>query len=135
MGTFAAPQIAPGDWNITPLLPGPFGAKPARTRIATTSMTATAAAFDPAFSSPTGDLWLRSIHLASHFTPRVVQPGQTITIPVTLTPAGSPGSIVTGTIDIDDSSLIPAAATFDGLTGDVAEGSDVASFSYAYRIK
>ena len=135
VGNFAAPQIAPGDWNITPLLPGPFGAKPARTRTATTSMTATAPAFDPAFSSPTGDLWLRSIHLASHFTPRVVQPGQTITIPVTLTPAGSPGSIVTGTIYIDDSSLIPAAATFDGLTGDVAEGSDVASFSYAYRIK
>jgi Subtilase family/Peptidase inhibitor I9 len=135
VGTFAAPQIATGDWNITPLLPGPFGAKPARTRTATTSMAATAAAFDPAFSSPTGDLWLRSIHPASHFRPRIAKPGQTITIPVTLTPAGSPGSIVTGTIYIDDSSLIPAAATFDDLPFDVPEGSDVARFSYAYRIK
>ena len=30
-GTFSAPEIAPGDWTITPFLAGPTGTKPART--------------------------------------------------------------------------------------------------------
>ena len=53
-GTFTAPDVAAGEWSITPFLIGPTGVKPAKSVTATTSMTATTAAFDPAVSAPPG---------------------------------------------------------------------------------
>jgi hypothetical protein len=133
-GTYSAPSITPGIWTITPFLVGPTGPKAYKSVHTTTSMTATTAAFDPAVSSPTGDLWRSSINAHATFTPYVVQPGQTVTIPVTITPEGTPGTTVSGTVYIDDSSSVPGAVTFNELTGPVAEGSDVASFPYSYTI-
>ena len=40
-------------------------------------MTATTAAFDPAVTSATGDLWLESLDPTAGFAPVVVDPGQT----------------------------------------------------------
>ena len=58
------------------------------------SMTATTKAFDPAVTSDTGDLWLAAINPATTFTPVVINPGQTATINVTITPAGASGTVV-----------------------------------------
>jgi hypothetical protein len=134
-GSLAASDVADGDWTITPFLQGPTGAKQAKSRAATTSLTATSAAFDPAVQSPTGDLWLGSVDPGAGFTPYVVNPGQTVTIPVTITPQGTSGTTVTGTLYLDDSSLIPGTVTFNVLPGNVSEGSDVAAFDYSYQIK
>jgi hypothetical protein len=134
-GAYSAPEVAPGDWTVTPFLVGPTGKNAAPPVSATVSMTATAAAFDPAVSSPTGDLWLGSVNAAASFTPYVVNPGQTVTIPVTITPGGTPGSTVTGTLYVDDSSFIPGAVTFNDLAGNFPEGSDVAAFPYEYTVK
>jgi hypothetical protein len=41
-------------------------------------MTATTAAFDPAVSSPTGDLWLGSVNASNTFTPVVVNAAATV---------------------------------------------------------
>jgi len=116
-----------GDWSVTPSLRGPFGAKPPNTVPATVSMTATTAAFDPAVTAPTGDLWLGSTDITTGFTPYVVNPGQSVTIPVTITPAGKAGTVVSGTVYVADSSVItgPLGGT---------EGSDVAAFPYSYTI-
>ena len=65
----------------------------------------------------------------------VGNPGQTVIIPVTVTPRGAAGSTVTGTLYVSDSSFIPGAVTFDALAGAFGEGSDVAAFHYAYKIK
>jgi hypothetical protein len=65
----------------------------------------------------------------------VVNPGQSVTIPVTITPEGNPGSTVSGTIYLADSSLISGAVTYNELPGAYAEGSDVAAFPYSYTIK
>jgi hypothetical protein len=134
-GSFAAPDVPDGDWTITPFLVGPTGKNAAKSRTATVSMWATSAAFDPAVNSPTGDLWLGSVNASAGFTPYVVNPGQTITIPVTITPQGTPGSTVSGTLYLSDSSFVPGAVTYNGLTGTFPEGSDVAAFSYSYTIK
>lgn len=134
-GAFSAPEVVAGDWNVTPFLVGPTGKSPAKSRQATVSMTAATAAFDPAVTAPTGDLWLGSTDATAGLTPYVVNPGQTVTIPATITPQGSSGSTVTGTIYVDDSSLIPGAVTSNELTGNFPEGSDVAAFSYSYTIK
>ena len=98
-------------------------------------MSATSAAFDPTVNSPTGDLWLGSTNASNGFTPYVANPGQTITIPVTITPQGAPGTRISGTLFLDDSSFVPGVTTFNFLPGNVPQGSDVAAFPYRYTIK
>jgi subtilisin family serine protease len=133
--SLSASSIADGDWTITPFLLGPTGKKAAKQVTANTSMTATTAAFDPAVSSPTGDLWLGSVNASNGFTPYVVNPGQSVTIPVTFTPAGTSGTTVTGTLYLDDSSIVPNIVTFNTLFTNGPEGSEVAAFPYSYTIK
>jgi hypothetical protein len=100
--------------------------------VGTASMTATTAAFDPAVSAPTGDLWLGSTDADATFAPYVVQPGQSVTIPVTITPAGKAGTVVSGTLYVADSSMFSDVPL--GGTGGVPLGSDVAAFPYTYTI-
>ncbi len=133
--TLSATSIADGDWTITPFLVGPTGKSAATSVTASTSMTATTAPFDPTVSSPTGDLWLGSVNASNTFTPTVVNPGQSVTIPVTITPAGASGTKVTGTLYLDDSSVVPSIVTFNALSTNGPEGSEVAAFPYSYTIK
>ncbi len=133
-GRYAAAQVADGDWAVPPFLAGPFGTRAPRHRRARVSMTATTAAFDPAVSSPTGDLWLGSTDATAGFTPYVVNPGQAVTIPVTITPEGTPGSQVSGTIYLDDSSIIPGLVSDSEPPGGLPEGNEVAAFPYRYTI-
>ena len=133
--SLSSTSIADGDWTITPFLEGPTGKKAAAAVTATTSMTATTAPFDPTVSSPTGDLWLGSVNASNTFTPTVVNPGQSVTIPVTITPAGTSGTVVTGTLYLDDSSVVPNIVTFNDLSINGPEGSEVAAFPYSYTIK
>jgi hypothetical protein len=132
--SYSASGIGAGDWTITPFLVGPTGKTAAKNVTATTSLTATTAGFDPAVSSPTGDLWLGSANPATPFTPYVVNPGQSVSIPVTITPTGNPGSTVTGTLYVADSSFISTDLSFDDVAGYSPEGSDVAAFPYSYTI-
>jgi subtilisin family serine protease len=132
-GSITAPEVPSGYWGITPSLPGPFGAAQPQTVVAAVSMTATTAAFDPAVTAPTGDLWLGSTDLTSTFAPYVVQPGQSVTIPVTITPAGSAGTAVSGTIYVADSSLFDTTV-LGAAGGALPLSSDVAALPYSYTI-
>jgi hypothetical protein len=132
--SYSAPEVGPGDWTVTPFLVGPTGKNPAPNVTASISMTATTAGFDSAASSPTGDLWLGSTNASATFTPYVVNPGQSVTIPVTFTPKGTVGSTVSGTLYVSDSSFISSLLNFDDQPGNTPEGSDVAAFPYSYTI-
>jgi subtilisin family serine protease len=134
-GSFSAPAVPAGEWSVTPFLVGPTGKNPANNVTATVSMTATTAPFDPAVRAPTGDLWLGSTDPTAGITPYVVNPGQSITIPVTITPKGTSGTTVSGTLYVADSSFITGAVTANLLPGTFPEGSDVAAFPYSYTIK
>ncbi len=48
------------------------------------NMTVVAKAFDQSITSPTGDFWPLSVSGGGSFSPAVVNPGQTVTIPVTI---------------------------------------------------
>ena len=133
--SYSAPVVSPGDWTITPFLVGPTGPNPAKPVPATTSVSATTAAFDTTITSGTGDLWRASVNPKAGFRPLVVGPGKTVTISVTITPKGAAGTKVSGTVYLADSSLIPGLATFNGLPGNFPQGSDVAAFHYSYTIK
>ncbi len=133
--TYSAPQVADGDWILTPILAGPFGPRAAQPARASVSMTATTAAFDPAVSSPTGDLWLGSISTRAGFTPYVADPGQSIIIPVTITPHGTAGTKVTGIVYLDDSSLAPGELDYQFSALSLPQASDLAAFRYSYTIR
>ena len=103
---------------------------------ATTSMTATSLAFDPAVVAPTGDLWLVSTNPFAQFTPYIVNPRQTVSIPVTITPTAAPGTTVRGTLFLDDTSWGVDAYDWPvGFIAPVPVGSDVAAFPYEYTVK
>jgi Subtilase family len=137
-GTSAGGQVHPdipaGDWTITPFLKGPDGKKGPASVLARVGMTVQTLGFARQFASPTGDLWEGSNNLASGFTPYVVNPGSSVTIPVILTPEGSPGQIFSGTVYVADSSVAPGFVTFDELPFNALQGSDVAAFPFAYQI-
>jgi len=132
--TYSASDVGPGMWTVTPFLVGPTGKNPAPNVNANITMTATTQGFDSAVSAPTGDLWAGSTNANEVFTPYVVNPGQSVTIPVTITPTGASGTTVSGTLYISDSTFISPALNFDDQSGFTPEGSDVASFPYSYTI-
>ena len=85
---------------------GPFGTTGAAPSRTTLTLTATTAAFDPALTSSTGDLWEQGATAQAAFTPVLVQPGQTTTLYAVITPTGKEGSVVRGVLYLDDSSAL-----------------------------
>jgi hypothetical protein len=65
-------------------------------------MTVTTAAFDQTAQSPSGDLWRST----TGFSPVIVQPGQSTTLYLTITPNAPAGTLVSGTLYLDDSSAV-----------------------------
>jgi Peptidase inhibitor I9 len=129
--SFEANPIAQGLWDIAPDVVGPFGATGAPQEPVSTSMNIAAEPFDPAVSSQTGDLWQGGVDpsVLSSFSPVIVGPGQTATIPVTITPSGPSGSQVSGTLYIDDADPF----VFQNFTD--FSGGEVAAFPYSYTVK
>jgi hypothetical protein len=91
-------------------------------------MTARTKGFDQTVASTTGDLWLASVNPAASFSPLVLNPGQTSTISVTITPSGASGTVVTGTLYLDD--FVSFVPPYGQGTGD-----ELAAFPYTYTIK
>lgn len=129
--SFAAGSIEQGVWDIAPTVAGPFGATGAASEPVSTTMDISAEPFDPAITSPTNDLWQLSVDpsVAQSFSPVVVGPGQTATIPVTITPTGPAGAHVSGTLYIDDTDLF----VFQNFLDDT--GGEVAALPYSYTVK
>jgi hypothetical protein len=133
---FIAPDVPNGDWAVTPYLRGPDGKKGDKPVQAHVTVKAVTAPIDPAISAPTGDLWLSSTNRNNSFAPYLVQPGQTITIPVTITPRGPAGAVVSGTI------YLSAVCFNSSLVNDNGGGlplyptsNDLAAFHYRYTIR
>lgn len=94
----------------------------------------TTTAFDISVTSPTGDFWAESLNPSAALDLYVVDPGQTITIPVTITPQGSAGTTVTGTLYVDDITSVNAGATWNELSPNINQASDLAAVPYEYTI-
>jgi Peptidase inhibitor I9 len=129
--SYSANPVPQGLWSLVPTVVGPFGATGAPQEPVDTTMNIAAEPFDSAVSSPTGDLWPAGSNpsLLTSFAPVVVGPGQTATIPVTITPSGPSGSQVSGTLYIDDADPF----VFQNFTD--FSGGEVAAFPYSYTVK
>jgi len=92
-------------------------------------MTATTAAFDPAVSSDTGDLWQMAIGGPFTVSPVVVQPGHTASIQVRIAPTGPAGTTQSGILYVDDDSLVLFGSFL------APNANTVAAIPYSYTIK
>jgi Subtilase family/Peptidase inhibitor I9 len=130
VGSFAPAggTVQPGFWFSAPAEIGPYGAGGAKHGKVSVSMTAVTRAFDPAVAPATGDFWMQAVNPAAAFTPVVIGPGDTAVIPVTITPSGPSGTVVSGKLYVDD--FIDSVPPFGQTTGD-----ELAALPYTYTIK
>jgi hypothetical protein len=127
----AAQPVTQGLWAVVPQEVGVFGQGPGPTETTTSAMTATFRQFDLGVTSETGDLWQGSIDSSAiaGFNPIILDPGQSFSIPVHITPNGASGTVVRGTLYVDDTNLILFQAFLE------PNGDHVAAVPYKYTIK
>ena len=118
-----------GLWFASPSECGPYAA-PAPAGTATVTMTAQTRAFDPAVTSDTGDFWPAGFNDTSTFNPVVINPGQSTTVNVTITPSAPKGSVVSGHLYVDvlETSVAPPAY------GQLTSGDELAQVPYSYKV-
>jgi Subtilase family len=128
--SFSGDPLAPGLWSLTPVPVGPFGPQKIAAERVSTTMSVTTRAFDPSVSSPAGDLWQDTLNprRLKHFAPIDAGAGKTVVIPVTITPHAKRGTIVHGTLYIDDASLLAFQVDPD------YHGGEVMAIPYTYRV-
>jgi hypothetical protein len=135
--SFADNPIETGEWDVLPIEYGTFGTTGPPSESATTSASVVTSPFDPTVSSPTGDLESDSANPATSlgsFQPITVAPGQTATIPVTITPSGASGTKVTGTLYLDDVAYFEFGSIQNALVN-YPQADEVAALPYQYTIK
>ena len=106
-------RTRPGLWGSDATIFGPTGSTVHTDKVNLTAIAHTEL-FDPGFAAATGDIWQGAVDAtAPAFTPITIQPGQTGTITVTLTPSAAKGTVVHGTLYVDD--LQPVSGSGDEL--------------------
>jgi hypothetical protein len=108
----SAPEITPGLWVLVPSLIGPYPVGGPQNSEVDFAAIAFGLQFDPAMTSDTGDLWNPS---TTSIAPLTLQPNQSGTINLTITPTGAPGTVVTGTLYVD--TYNPGTAFGDEVVG------------------
>jgi peptidase inhibitor I9 len=119
--------VTAGEWSASPSECGPYPG-PAPTGTATTSMIAQTKAFDTAVTSTTGDVWLASVNPAATFNAVTIAPGKTATVEVTITPSAAPGTVVKGTLYVDD--VQGSVPPYGQLSGN-----ELVALPYEYTVK
>ncbi len=135
--SFSDNPIATGEWDVLPIEAGTFGTTGPPSESVTTSASVVTSPFDTAVSSPTGDLESDSANPATSlasFAPITVGPGQTATIPVTITPSGASGTKVSGTLYLDDTAFFEFGSIQDAVVN-FPQADQVAALPYQYTIK
>jgi hypothetical protein len=138
IGTWSGAPVTPGVWLADPDELGPYGAGPPPTASSSLAATVQTQPFDGAVTAPTGDLWLQSIHRNAAVQVFTIQPGQSAVIPVTITPSGSTGQVVSGTLYVDELAEMASSATnaenYQPKQAFFQTGSQVAALPYEYQI-
>jgi len=123
----AVTPVSQGLWLAVPSPVGPFGAGGAPRTTVSATMSAVTQQFDTTANPASGDFWRFAVSsLAPHasYNLFVVNPGQTRTISLTVTPSGTAGTVVRGILYIDDFADSPQFLS----------GSQLAALPYAYAV-
>ena len=126
----AAADVTSGLWQPGPTECGPYPG-PAKAGAATDLVTATSLAFDRSMTVQTGDLQQLANGAGAYAKASAdiveVDPGASATVDVTVTPSAAVGTVVSGTLYLDD------VATSLAPNGD-ATASEVAAQPYSYTV-
>jgi len=122
--------VQSGLWLLNPSQFGPYNGEPPAVT-ASANFSIVTQAFDPTVDPSTGNMWLVNNGLAapSSFKPVYLQPGQSATIPLTITPTASPGSHVSGFINLDD-----AFQANLGIGAYFESGDELTSLPFSYTV-
>jgi len=135
--TYAPPGavVTPGQWVAGAAGCGPYTG-PGAAGTATDSLSIQAKAFDPTITAPLGDYNLTAINPQATPAMTVLQPGDSIVVPVTITPSGTAGSVVRGTLYIDAlvGGLLPVGQASGLLPTGQISGVEMAALPYEYTI-
>ena len=128
-GSYTSPggNLSNGVWFAEPDEIGPYPA-PAPAGTVSMSMSVTTKAFDPAVTSATGDIELAATNPATTFSPITINPGQTATINVTITPSAPSGTTVSGKLYVDD--FLTSVPPFGQEASD-----ELVGLSYTYTVQ
>jgi hypothetical protein len=100
----SSPAISQGLWLLEADPVGPFAGP--NTGMVNFAAVAHTQSFDTATTASTGDYWLASVQAQpSAFHPVTVDPGESGTVTVTIKPNAPKGTVVTGWLYVDDTSL------------------------------
>lgn len=127
--TPAGGELAPGLWGMFPAEVGPYPSTGAPPITASASVSVVTKGFDSTVTPSTGDLWTWINGFTSTFAPVYLQPGEKAVIPFTITPTASPGTRVSGTINLDDVFQANFATGFVNAGGD-----ELASLPFRYTV-
>jgi hypothetical protein len=109
--TYSTPEVSPGIWSLVPDEIGPYGAVGgAKTVNAQANLSVVTRSFDTTFTTATGDLWpglTLNVAPTSAFNPLYLTAAGTGatncgTVAVSIKPTAAVGSVVTGTLFLDD---------------------------------
>ncbi|MDB5059156.1 MAG: Bacillopeptidase, partial [Chloroflexi bacterium] len=130
--TVSAPEVAPGLWVAEVGQVGPYNDRGAALTSGNVFATIRVAQFDPAIGSDTGDYYTYHLGLAQAYSPLVLDPGQSGTIHLAITPNAAPGTLVAGRLYVDtiSTSLIPGQGQF-AVTG---SGDELVALPYTYTV-
>jgi hypothetical protein len=135
--TYAPPGavVTAGQWVAGPAGCGPYPG-PGAAGTATDTMSIQAKAFDPAVTDSLGDYNLIAINPTATAAMTVLQPGQSIVVPVTITPSGPAGSVVSGTLYVDTlvGGLLPVGGASGVLPAGQIAGVEMAALPYKYTV-
>jgi len=123
-------SVTTGLWSAGPTECGPYSG-PAPAGTATINAVAETQGFDTTVTSPTTDIFLAAIEpsvLGAAPTVAVINPGQTSIIDVVITPVGNRGTVVNGTLYVDE--IAYGVAPYGQISGD-----ELAGLPYSYSIR
>jgi Peptidase inhibitor I9 len=136
--TYAPPGgvVTSGQWVAGPAGCGPY-ASPGAAGTATDTLSIVAKAFDPTVTAPLGDYNLTALNPDAMPVMTVLQPGQSTVVPVTITPSGTAGSVVSGTLYVDAlvGGLLPVGGASGVLPAGQIAGVEMAALPYEYTIR
>jgi subtilisin family serine protease len=115
-----APEVAPGFFFGLPEATGPFTT--ATTGTVNLAAVANTNPFDSAVTSTSGDVWAQSVNASAPYSPLTLDPGQTGTITLTITPNAPKGTVIHGFIGVDTLNLATAA------------GDELINIPYSYKV-
>jgi hypothetical protein len=121
------PELAPGLWELSAAEVGPYPPGGAPKETVAAKVTALTQAFDTTVSSGVSDLWQVGLKFSRFY---YLAPGQSTEIGVTITPTAPVGTVVSGTLYVDDFTL----ESFVGTKGVLIDSDEVAALPYSYTV-